>query len=96
MPRWASDITVLWLNTGITVITVNRGNPTVQLTPQIYIVQTGYCLIFISSNTVYFYCTGVVLVVFIQSESLADCMLEVMLGQKQNHPCCERSSCMTV
>ncbi len=28
MPRWASDVTVLWLNTGITIITVYRGKPT--------------------------------------------------------------------
>ncbi len=30
VPRWASDITVLRLNTGITAITVYRGKPNIQ------------------------------------------------------------------
>ncbi len=27
MPRWASDVTVLWLNTGLTANNVYRGKP---------------------------------------------------------------------
>ncbi len=36
MPRWASDVTMLRLNTGITVITVYRGKP---ITKQSFVVE---------------------------------------------------------
>ncbi len=40
MPRWASDVTVLRLNTGITVITVYRGMPTAVPSKQKLFVQS--------------------------------------------------------
>ncbi len=46
MPRWASDVTMLRLNTGITVITVYRGKPTGQHLSSL--LQASYLMFFVS------------------------------------------------